>query len=250
MTRSPSHSQAVLITGGAIRLGRHTALHLAAQGWNVAIHYHHSQSEAEATTAELLKCGIKATAIQGDLTQESCLKRLIPEAEDKLAQPITALVNNAAMFQKDSIETFTAESWLQHMQINSYAPLRLISEFASHLPESSNGAVVNLIDGCKGMCLSPAFLSYSLSKNALAEATKLLALSLAPRIRVNGISPGMTLPKAGEEAMFARLVSKLPLQQATHPQEIAEAIAYVLSATSMTGEIIALNGGAGLKNEI
>ena len=247
MIYDSKHNPAVLITGGAVRIGRATALHLARKGWHVAIHYHQSAKEAEQCVAELQACNVKAVAIQGDLNVEADVQNIVGKACNALAMPLTALVNNAAAFHKDNISTFTRESWLRHMDTNLYAPLQLIAAFAKQLPENGQGAVVNLIDSCESMCISPNFLTYSLSKYGLAEATRLLAQDLAPHIRVNGVSPGLTLPKAGEEAMFKRLVAKTPLERPVSPQEIAEAVAYLLESPVITGQILALDSGAGLR---
>lgn len=236
----------VLITGGAVRLGRLTALHLAKQGWNIAIHYRRSAEDAAGTVNAIKALGVKAVAIQGELAGDGA-PMIVRKAVQALDMPLTALVNNAAAFTRDNLGDFTRDSWMRHMDTNLYAPLALTRAFAEQLPEDAHGAVVNLIDGCEALCLSPNFLTYSLSKYGLAEATRLLAQELAPRIRVNGVSPGLTLPQEGEEEMFNRLVGKLPLQQATEPQDIAEAIAYLLATPSITGQILALDGGAGLR---
>lgn len=228
-------------------MGRAIALHLARKNWHVAIHYCHSAEEAAQSVAVLEACGIKAVAVQGDLCDEVQLQSLVGKASDGLGMPLTALVNNAAAFHKDALGSFTRESWLRHMDTNLYAPLKLAAAFARQLPDNTQGAIVNLIDGCESMCLSPAFLTYSLSKYGLAEATRLLAQDLAPRIRVNGVSPGLTLPKDGEEAMFERLVAKTPLQRPTSPQHIAEAVAYLLESSAITGQILAVDSGAGLR---
>jgi NAD(P)-dependent dehydrogenase (short-subunit alcohol dehydrogenase family) len=244
MQYDSEYPKSVLITGGAVRIGRTTALHLARKGWNVVIHYRHSGDEIPQDLAELKALKVKAVAVQADLRVENALSGLIRQATATLGMPLTALVNNAAVFEKDQLSTFTRSDWDKHMDVNLYAPLRLIADFAAQLPSSSHGSVVNLIDGCEAMCMSPAFLTYSLSKYGLAHATRLLAQDLAPRIRVNGISPGLTLPKAGEEAMFDRLVAKLPLQRPTAPEEIAAMVAHLLESPSITGQIVALDGGA------
>lgn len=238
-------TKAVLITGGAVRVGRIIALHLARLGWHVAIQYNHSIDEASATVEELKSIGVNALALQADLTRDNVIASLPGRAAGGLGMPVTALINNAAAIGKDSIRDFSRESWLRHMETNLYAPLRLISAFVAQLPDDREGAVVNLTDGCEGMSLSPQFLTYSLSKYGLAEATRLLARDLAPRIRVNAVAPGLTLPKEGEEAMFERLIAKLPLQHPSEPEEIAQAVAYLLSAPSVTGQVLAVNGGAG-----
>lgn len=236
----------VLITGGGVRLGRITALHLARKGWQVAVHYRLSADHAADTVKALQALKVKAVAVQGDLSGDGS-PMIVRKAVQALETPLTALVNNAAVFTKDSLRDFTRESWMRHMDTNLYAPLALTRAFATQLPEGAQGAVVNLIDGCESLCLSPNFLTYSLSKYGLAEATRLLAQELAPAIRVNGVSPGLTLPRDGEEEMFKRLVSKLPLQQATEPEDIASAIAYLLETPGITGQILALDGGAGLR---
>jgi NAD(P)-dependent dehydrogenase (short-subunit alcohol dehydrogenase family) len=250
MTKLTAHSKAVLITGGAVRLGREIALHLAAQGWHVAIHYRHSAAEATTTAQEINAMGAKAITIGGDLSDEDMLDRLPAAAAEALEHPITALVNNAAAFGKDDLSSLSRRSWLEHMDTNLYAPLRLTQSFVRQLPDGADGAVVNLVDGCESLCLSPQFLTYSLSKYGLAEATRLLAQDLAPQVRVNGVSPGLTLPKEGEEDMFGRLVAKLPLQTATEPEDIARAVAYLLNTPSITGHILPLDGGAALRRRI
>lgn len=247
MIHDSGNSRAVLVTGGAVRLGQAIALHLARAGWHIAIHYRHSAEEAASSVEALKACNIQAVAVQGDLRDEADLSTLIRKTSNGLGMPLTALVNNAAAFNKDNIATFSRDSWLGHMDTNLYAPLKLIADFASQLPVNAQGAVVNLIDGCEDMCLSPTFLTYSLSKYGLAEATRLLAQDLAPRIRVNGVSPGLTLPKEGEEEMFRRLVAKTPLKRPSPPSEIAKAVCYLLESKSITGQILAVNGGAGLK---
>lgn len=235
----------ILITGGATRLGRETALHLAAKGWNIAVHYRDSAEAASRTVADIVALGREAVALRGDLTQTGAASRLVQEASDALGG-LGALVNNAALFEKDNLASFTEAQFRAHMDTNLLAPLLLSQAFAAQLDTEAQGVIVNLLDGCEGMCLSPNFLTYTLSKYGLEDATRLLAKGLAPRIRVNAVAPGLTLPKPGEEEMFTRLVARLPVPQATSPLEIAAAIAYLIETPSLTGQIIALNSGAGL----
>lgn len=235
----------VLITGGAVRVGRAIALHLAALGWHVGIHYHRSDEDAEMIVRAIESCGVKAAALPADLSIPGETETLVSRSASALG-PLTALVNNAAAFQKDRLHTLDAAQWQTHMNINLLAPLLLTKAFAAQLPEETDGAVVNLSDGCEGLCMSPKFLSYSLSKYGLEQATRLLAEDLAPRIRVNAVAPGMTLPKPGEEAMFDRLVARTPLQKPSPPEAIAEAVAFLLSASSVTGEVLRVNSGANL----
>lgn len=235
----------LLITGGATRLGRETALHMAAKGWNIAVHYHDSAEAASQTVKDILAIGREAVAVRGDLTQQDAPARIVKEASDALGG-LTTLVNNAALFEKDNLAELDTTRFHAHMNINLLAPLLLAQAFAAQLPKDAEGVIINLLDGCEGMCLSPNFLTYTLSKRGLEDATHLLAKGLAPRIRVNAVAPGLTLPKEGEEEMFTRLVAKLPVPKATSPLEIATAIAYLIETPSLTGQIISLNGGAGL----
>lgn len=235
----------LLITGGATRLGRETALHMAAKGWNVAVHYHASAEAASRTVSDIIALGREAVAVRGDLAQEGVPSRVVKEASDALGG-LGALVNNAALFEKDNLSSFSEAQFRAHMDTNLLAPLLLSQAFSAQLDEGASGVIVNLLDGCEGMCLSPNFLTYTLSKYGLEDATRLLAKGLAPRIRVNAIAPGLTLPKEGEEEMFARLVARLPVPQPTSPLEIASAVAYLIETPSLTGQVISLNGGAGL----
>ncbi|MBM3617314.1 MAG: SDR family oxidoreductase [Alphaproteobacteria bacterium] len=235
----------LLITGGATRLGRETALHMAAKGWNIAVHYRDSAEAASRTVSDIIAMGREAVAIRGDLSTHGACAHVVQEASAVLGG-VGALVNNAALFEKDNLASFTEADFRAHMDTNLLAPLLLAQAFAAQLGEGATGVIVNLLDGCEGMCLSPNFLTYTLSKYGLEDATKLLAQGLAPRIRVNAVAPGLTLPKPGEEEMFARLVAKLPVPQPTSPLEIASAVAYLIETPSLTGQIISLNGGAGL----
>jgi NAD(P)-dependent dehydrogenase (short-subunit alcohol dehydrogenase family) len=234
----------ILITGAAARLGRETALYLAKRGWDVAVHYRHSAKGALQTVDAIKALGRQALAIQGNLQEEGAPTRILQQAVAALGT-VTALVNNAATFERDTLATLDSSQFHAHMKINLLAPLMLAKAFAENLGERE-GAIINILDGCEGLSLSPNFLSYSLSKYGLENATLLLAKDLAPNIRVNGIAPGLTLPKPGEEEMFARLEAALPISKATQPEEIVAAVAFILETPSLTGQILRLNGGAGL----
>ena len=234
-----------LVTGSAVRLGREIALALAARGWAIAVHYNSSKSEAEQTVSDCAALGVKAASFQGDLAKPDAISHLIMEIGKTLG-PITGLVNSAAIFHRDHITDMTLEGWQAHQNTNLLAPVLLTQRFANQLPEGQNGSVVNLVDGCEGLCLSPNFFSYSISKYALMDATRLMAASLAPHIRVNAVGPGLTLPKDGEEEMFARLVEKTPLKIATSPKSIADAVVFLMEQESITGQVLMLDGGAAL----
>jgi NAD(P)-dependent dehydrogenase (short-subunit alcohol dehydrogenase family) len=238
----PPLAKAALVTGGARRIGRALVLALAHDGFAVAIHHHRSQTEADALAAEIRDAGGKAVALAADLTDEAAVKRLLPEATAALG-PVGVLVNNASIFGNDTVSTATRESWDAHLAVNLRAPFVLTQEFAAVLPPDCGGVVVNLLDE-RVWNLTPYFASYTLTKAALWTLTRTTALALAPRIRVNGIGPGPTLPspRQSPEQFIARCRA-MPLGRGTSPDEIAAALRFILSAPAMTGQMIALDGG-------
>ncbi len=234
--------KAALVTGGARRIGRALVLALAAEGFAVAVHYGRSREEAERLAGAICKKGGKAAALAADLTEEEAVGSLLPRAEEALG-PIGCLINNASYFGEDTALTVTRESWEAHLKINLRAPFLLIQHFARRLPAGCGGLVVNLLDE-RVWNLTPYFVSYTLSKAGLWTLTQTMALALAPRIRVNGIGPGPTLPSPRQGAReFARQSRATPLKRGTSPGEIAAALKYILSAPAMTGQMIALDGG-------
>ena len=234
--------KAALVTGGARRIGRALALALAEDGFGVAVHHRHSDAAAESLVALIRNQGGTAVALAADLVDEGAVSELLPRAEQALG-PIGCLVNNAGVFASDTVETVTRESWELHLAVNLRAPFLLIQDFAKRLPKSSSGVIVNLLDQ-RVWSLTPYFVSYTLSKAGLWTLTQTMALALAPRIRVNGIGPGPTLPSPRQSVEeFARQCATMPLRRGTSPQEIAAALRYILSAPAMTGQMIALDGG-------
>jgi NAD(P)-dependent dehydrogenase (short-subunit alcohol dehydrogenase family) len=231
-----------LVTGGAKRLGRAIALALAANGWDVAVHCHRSKDEGEATAAEIRKRGRRAAVIQADLGKESEVETVIPKVHAALG-PLTCLVNNASVFEMDKIETVTRDSWDRHIETGLRAPLVLSQSFARQLPEGSDGNIVNMLDQ-RVWKLTPYFLSYTIAKMGLWTLTRTMALALAPRIRVNGIGPGPTMPSPRQSAdQFAAQASAVPLGHGATPEEIAAGVIFILSSPAMTGQMIALDGG-------
>jgi NAD(P)-dependent dehydrogenase (short-subunit alcohol dehydrogenase family) len=235
-----------LVTGAAKRIGRAIALDLARHGWGVAIHHHGSQDEALATVSEIVAGGGRATAIRADLALESETSGLIAEATGSIG-PLTCLVNNAAQFERDTAETATRGSWDLHLETNLRAPFVLMQDFAkaleSNADDGATGCVINMIDE-RVWNLTPHFISYTVSKSALWTLTRTLALALAPRIRVNAIGPGPTLPSPRQdEHQFARQSRATPLGRSTKPEEICDAVQFILAAPAMTGQMIALDGG-------
>ena len=238
----PPVPRAALVTGAARRIGRTLALALAEDGFAVAVHYHGSRVAAEAVVEAIRARGGAALALTADLADEDAVRRLLPQAERALG-PVGVLVNNAGVFEEDSAATVSRASWDRHLAINLRAPFVLIQELAARLPPDAGGIVVNLLDE-RVWCPTPHFVSYTLSKAGLWTLTQTLALALAPRIRVNGIGPGPTLPSARQdEAQFFRQRAQMPLGRGTSPEEIAAALRFILAAPALTGQMIALDGG-------
>jgi NAD(P)-dependent dehydrogenase (short-subunit alcohol dehydrogenase family) len=238
----PAVPKTALVTGGAQRIGRALALALAEDGFSVAVHHRRSGTAAEKLVEVIRSKGGTAVAVSADLGDEGAVKALLPRVEHALG-PIGCLVNNAAVFASDTVETVTRESWDLHVAVNLRAPFVLIQDFASRLPRGAGGVVVNLLDQ-RVWSLTPYFVSYTLSKVGLWTLTQTMALALAPRIRVNGIGPGPALPSARQSAAeFARQCATMPLARGTSPREIAAALRFILSAPAMTGQMIALDGG-------
>ncbi len=234
--------KAVLVTGGGRRIGRALAVDLARQGWSVAVHYNTSQASAEDTVREIEAGGGKALALAADFSKESETISLVPRAAAALG-PLGCLINNASRFDRDNPRTATRETWDLHMEINLRAPFVLIQGFSAQLPEDTSGVVINIIDQ-RVWNLTPFFTTYTVSKAGLWTLTRTLAMALAPRIRVNAIGPGPTLPSARQtEAQFERQGTATPLRRGTTPEEICETVRFILSAQAMTGQMIALDGG-------
>jgi NAD(P)-dependent dehydrogenase (short-subunit alcohol dehydrogenase family) len=238
----PPIPKAALITGGARRIGRELALALAEDGFAVAVHYHGSQEPAESVVERVRARGGTAVALGADLSDEAAVVQLLPRAERALGS-IGCLINNAAVFLNDTAETATRDNWDLHMAVNLRAPLVLMQNFAARLPASAGGVAINMLDQ-RVWSLTPYFVSYTVSKAGLWTLTQTMALALAPRIRVNGIGPGPTLPSPRQsEEQFMRQCELMPLRRGTGPREIAAAMRFILGAPAMTGQMIALDGG-------
>jgi len=231
---------AALVTGGSRRIGRAIVLALAGRGHDVAIHHRSSPEDAEAVAAEVRALGRRATVVSADLTDEAQVRTLTPAATAALG-PLSILINNASVFEDDRVGSLERASWDRHMETNLRAPLVLIEAFAAQAPDGS--AVVNLLDQ-RVLKPDPRFISYALSRNGLWWATRTMAQALAPRIRVNGVGPGPTLKSIHQtEADFAAEAAAVPLGQGAAPQDIAAAVLYLIDARSVTGQMIAVDGG-------
>jgi NAD(P)-dependent dehydrogenase (short-subunit alcohol dehydrogenase family) len=233
---------AVLVTGAAKRLGRAIALKLAADGYDVAIHYRSSKAEADAVAAEVTRFGRRAVLIDGDLSNEADVATLVPRAAAAFGH-LTALVNSASVFEDDRVETATRESWDKHLNTNLRAPLVLSQAFAKQLPAGVTGGIVNIIDQ-QVVNLTPQFLSYTVSKAGLWTLTRTLAQALAPAIRVNAVAPGPSLKAERQsQANFDAHVKGTLLQRPSEPADIAAAVAYLLVAPAVTGQMIVVDSG-------
>lgn len=233
---------AALVTGGARRIGAHLVRALAEHGYAVAIHHRASVADAEALAAEIEGAGGRAAPLQADLGDPAQVETLVAAAHAALG-PVTVLVNNAATFERDRATDFAVEQWDRQLAINLRAPVVLAREFVRRLPSDANGLVVNLLDE-RIATPSRGYFSYSMSKLALAAATELLAKALAPRVRVNGIAPGLSLISGDQtEEDFRRLVDRTPLGKGSSPDAIAQALLYLLQADVVTGQILFVDGG-------
>ena len=237
-----THTGNALVTGARQRIGRAIALALAADGWIVGLHVRRPTADAESLRDEIAAAGGTAYVAAAELTDEAACRKLAEDAA-AAAGPVTCLVNNASLFERDTLATLTRDSWNGHLDTNLWAPAVLSQCMAAALPAGAEGNIVNIVDQ-RAVNISPDFLSYSVSKAALWALTRSLALSLAPKIRVNAIGPGPTLPSPRQtEAQFRAQAARVPLGHGATPAEIAAGVRYILSSPSMTGQMIALDGG-------
>ncbi|HEX5078030.1 MAG TPA: SDR family oxidoreductase [Geminicoccaceae bacterium] len=243
-------ARCALVTGAARRLGRAIARDLAEHGWNVAVHHHSSADEAHAAVREIEASGRRAVALRADLAKEVEAAGLIARAARRLG-PISLLVNNAAIFEHDLPLTADAASWQRHMAINLRAPLVLTQALVAQLPAAADGEVsekdtanvVNLIDQ-RVLNLTPHYTSYTVSKAGLWALTRHLALALAPRVRVNAIGPGIVLaPPGADEQSVDAMRRAMPLRRGAGVEEICACVRFILATPSLTGQMIALDGG-------
>ncbi len=237
---------AALVTGAADRIGATLARRLAEAGHPVIIHYRTSESDAEALHASITKNGGRAALLKADLLNRGQRRRVIARAAGPFG-PLGILVNNASIYESDSVETLDEALWDAHFGIHAEVPLFLARDFATQLPEGAHGTIVNIIDE-RVWQLAPAHTSYTLSKTVLWSATQTMAQSLAPRIRVNAIGPGPTLPDADQtQDSFHERTSGLPLGDGARPDDIADALLYLVGARAVTGQMLALDGGSHLE---
>ena len=235
-------SGAVLVTGGAKRIGRAIVLAMADAGYDVAIHCRTSKDAAEALAGEVRAMGRRAAVVTADLSREDQVRRLVPEAVAGLGGPLTGLVNNASAFEDDRVGDLSRALWDRHMETNLRAPVVLAEALAAQVP-GGGGWVVNLLDQ-RVKKPDPRFFSSALPRAGLWWATRTLAQALAPAVRVNGVGPGPTLASVHQsEAEFQAEVDGTPLQRANRPEEIADAVLWLAQAPGVTGQMIAVDAG-------
>lgn len=227
------------ITGGSKRIGSAIALAFANKGFNIALHYHHSQEEAEATAETIRQKQVECRLFQADLTDMQALSRLIPSVKAHFPD-CRILINNASVFKRaDYLET-SETLYDEIMSIHLKAPFFLIQAFARHF---SSGLIINMLDTKMSRELT-SYMAYTLSKKALADLTRMAAKALGPRFRVNGIAPGIILPSADtSEEMVERMKMKLPVQSRGTTDHITRAALFLLENTFVTGEILYIDGG-------
>jgi dihydroneopterin aldolase len=231
-----------LITGAGRRIGKAIALDLARHGWRIGVHYASSQLEAEGVVAEIRATGAAAVALGADLADAAAAAALVPRCATALGTP-TLLVNSAALFLGDEVDSLDPAQWDRQLAVNLRAPVLLAKAFAEALPSDRRGDIINIVDQ-RVWRLTPDYFSYTIAKAGLYTATQTLAQSLAPRIRVNAIGPGPVLANIHQTpAEFAEEVAGTLLERATPPAEIAAAVHFILAAPSMTGQMIALDAG-------
>lgn len=238
---SPAPSVA-LVTGAGRRLGRAIALGLAAAGWDIAVHYRHSEREANETADSIRALGRRAALLPCDLSDEAAVRALPGQAAEALGR-VTCIVNNASLFEYDSATSFSPSLLTAHMHTNLAAPLLLAQALHAATPQHSQAVVINLLDQ-KLYNLNPDFLSYTLSKAALDAATTMLAQALAPTVRVVGVAPGITMVSGDQdEEGFNKAHTMTPLKRSSTPEDIADAVVYAASARALTGTTLVVDGG-------
>ena len=234
-----------LVTGGAKRIGRELCLALARAGFDVAVHYGRSRDEAEQLVAQLQGLNVRACAVQADLSDANAVAGLMSQVRQQLGA-VGVLINNASVFEYDALTQPTPlnlELFEQHWRTNTFAPMVLSQQLFQQLSSDAHGVIVNLLDQ-KLYNPNPDFFSYTLSKAALKEATVLAAQALAPRVRVVGIALGLSLPSGTQSvAAFNHVHQQTILNRGSTPHDVAQAMLFAISAHSMTGTVLHIDGG-------
>lgn len=231
-----------LVTGGAVRIGRAISLALAERRYAIAVHYRSSGDDAANVVRLIRDRGGEAVAVSGNLGLAEDLSRIVEQAESALG-PVSCLVNNASTFEMDTLPSLSHEGWDRQIGVNLKAPIFLAKTMAARLPTGAEGTIVNIIDQ-RVLCPSADFFSYTVAKSALYAATRTLALALAPRIRVNAVAPGPVLKSVHQTPTeFERERTSTLLGRGATPEEIAEAVQFLVSAAAITGQMLVVDGG-------
>ncbi len=242
-----------LVTGAGRRLGREIALYLAGRGLNVVIHHHSSADEAVEVAVLCEDMGVRAATVFADLTVEEDMQALVPKAVEAIGGPLSVLVNSASIFEHDTVQTGTRESWDRHIESNLRAPFVLTQHFAEQAPDPKVGGewneptaralIVNMVDQ-RVLKLTPHFASYTIAKTGLWTLTQTSAQALAPAVRVNAIGPGPTMQGTRQSrAHFAGQRANTILQRGADASDVTHALGYFLDAPSVTGQLICVDGG-------
>jgi NAD(P)-dependent dehydrogenase (short-subunit alcohol dehydrogenase family) len=236
--------QAVLVTGGARRVGAALARAVAAHGHLAIVHYQRSEDAARRLAEEITAGGGRSGIIQADFTDRDATASLIARCTDRFGS-VGVLVNNASGYRYDTIDTLEAGAWDENLRTNLEAPLFLAKAFAGLCGEG--GSIINMLD-FKVTNLNPDYFSYTVAKVAMAGATRMLAMAFRGRVRVNGIAPGLTLQSGRQtEEQFARAWRMTPLGHGPLPEELGRAATYLIDTPSVNGQILSLDGGASLR---
>jgi NAD(P)-dependent dehydrogenase (short-subunit alcohol dehydrogenase family) len=241
MANDQTQPRTALITGAGRRIGATIAFALSRAGYAVVLHANQSRAQAEKLAGEIVRAGGRASVVLADLADREAVAKLVPAAA--AFGPLTLLVNNASLFDEDEIAGLERARFERTFAVNLTAPVLLAQAFAAQAPESADASIVNIVDQ-RVLKPTPRFFSYSLSKSALASATVMLAQALAPTVRVNAVAPGPTLPSPRQSAaQFAVQAAAVPLKRGPTPEDIAAAVVYLAQAKSVTGSVIAVDGG-------
>lgn len=236
--------QAALITGAARRIGRAIAVHLAREGWDIGVHYNTSRAEALSLQGEILAAGVECRLYEADLNGQAAAERLA-EAWIGDFPHASLLVNSASIFKRDTVATLTPELWDEQLRINALVPILLTRAF--HRLGAGQSCVINMLDQ-KVANATPDFFSYTISKLALHNATRMLAMSLWPKTRVNGIAPGLVLRSGDQtEEQFQQAHNRTPLGVGPSLEEICRAVSLLAGTPSVTGQVITIDGGRHLQ---
>ncbi len=235
----------IIITGGATRIGAAIAKKLSGEGVEIVIHFNKSKTKAEILKKELSQNGTKVYLVKGDLSVEKDVNKIVKFAKNKLKY-FNCLINNASLFENDKLENFTTDSWGHHLRTNLRTPALLSKEFAKNIRANNNNNIINIIDQ-RVFKLTPYFFSYTISKTGLYTLTKTSAMSLAPKIRVNGIAPGPTIKnKRQSEKHFKKQYMATPLKRQVDVEQICNAVDFFVKNISITGQVLAIDSGQNL----